>query len=357
MKKSTIIGIVILLALVGFIVSQKGDSTINQEKQNNKVATTIFPLYDMTKQIAGDEFEVVLILPSGSSPHTFDPQPSLLKELQGSQAIFAIGHGLDNWATTIARSIDSPIITLDDDVNLRATVEEHEEHSDEEDTHDDHEEESGHKDDHMDGVHDDHDDEEGHDDEHYDEDHDDHNDEDQEEHEGHDHGPIDPHYWLSLHNAEQITMNIAYELSELDVENTDLYMNRAKVYIQKIEALEIELKGKTQALLNNNIISLHDAWYYFAEEFDLNLVGTFEPSAGKEPTPQYIANLEHEVEEHSVSTLFMEPQLSQSSVQAFANDHDLGIAVIDPLGGAEGRNSYLELMRYNVEQVVAALNN
>jgi zinc transport system substrate-binding protein len=362
MKKSIILGIVILLVLVGFVIAPKGDDAVNQQVQGNKVATTIFPLYDMTKQIAGDEFEVVLILPSGTSPHMFDPQPSLLKELQGSQAIFAIGHGLDNWATTIARSIDSPIITLDDGVDLRATVEEHEKHSNEEVTHDDHEEESGHKDELMVDVHDDHD-KEVHNNEYDGEEHDNHVDDDDHnneytgEHESHDHGPIDPHYWLSLHNAEQMTMNIAYELSKLDVENTDLYMNRAEVYIQKIKALEMELRDKTQALSNKNIISLHDAWYYFAEEFDLNLVGTFEPSAGKEPTPQYIANLEHEVEEHNVSTLFMEPQLSQSSVQSFAIDHDLGIATIDPLGGVEGRNSYIELMRYNVNQVVTALNN
>jgi len=55
--------------------------------------------------------------------------------------------------------------------------------------------------------------------------------------------------------------------------------------------LEQELTQKTQTLANRNIISLHDAWYYFAEGFGLNLVGTFEPSAGKEPTPQYIVNL------------------------------------------------------------------
>jgi len=51
----------------------------------------------------------------------------------------------------------------------------------------------------------------------------------------------------------------------------------------------------------------------------------------------------------------MEPQLSQSSITAFANDHNLSIAIIDPLGGVEGRNSYIELMRYNVEEVMRAL--
>ncbi len=310
MKKSIIIAIVILLALVSFVASKKDNNLLTKEDQKNKVATTIFPLYDITRQIAGDEFEVVLLLPAGASPHTFDPQPSLLKELQESKAIFAIGYGLDNWSTTIAQSINAPIIPLDHNIDLRATVDEHDEHDDN----------------------------------------------DHDNHVGHNHGPIDPHYWLSIHSAEQITTNIANELSELDPANADLYQNRAETYKEKLESLEDELENKTQSLSNKNIISLHDAWYYFAEEFNLNLVGTFEPSAGKEPSPRYISELKDAVDKYDVSTLFMEPQLSQTSIKSFTNDNNLSIAIIDPLGGVEGRNSYIELMRYNVDQVVTALN-
>jgi len=215
MKKLTILVIVIVLVLVGVVVSQKDDTKTAVELQENKVATTIFPLYDITQQIAGDEFEVVLVLPSGASPHTFDPLPSLLKDLQGSRAVFAIGHGLDNWATPVAESIKAPIVTLDHDVDLRTTVEEHM---------DDHYEE------HADEHHDEHEDVHG------DEDADNHGDEDHDKHEGHDHGPVDPHYWLSLHNAVQITMNIAEELSKLDPENTDIYIVRAEAYVEKIES-------------------------------------------------------------------------------------------------------------------------
>lgn len=296
MKKSVILVIVALVILVG-VVSVVSNKNVPNQELENKVGATIFPIYDIARQIAGNEFEVVLLLPPGASPHTFDPQPSLLKDLQGARAIFAIGYGLDDWSGTVVQSIDAPIVVVDHNIELRVTEEEHED----------------------------------------------------------EHGPVDPHYWLSIHNAEQIAVNIASELSNLDSENANLYMERAEEYVRELEALEAELQGQTASLSNLNILSLHDAWYYFAGEFGLNLVGTFEPSAGKEPTPQYLANLEEEVGEHNVSTLFMEPQLSAASIQAFANDHNLRIAVIDPLGGVEGRNSYIELMRYNIRQVVNAL--
>lgn len=304
MKKTIIIiEIVLLLVLAGFFMSQKNNSTITQETQKNKVVTsqknkvaaTIFPLYDITRQIAGNEFEVSLILPSGASPHTFDPQPSLFKKLQGTQAIFAIGHGLDDWTIPIAKSINAPIVSMDENINLRDAI----------DT---------------------------------------------------DEGPIDPHYWLDIDNAKQITLNIAHELSRLDVKHADIYTARANTYIEKLNSLKGELTNKTKSLSNKNIISLHDAWYYFAGEFALNILGTFEPSPGKEPTPGYIAKLKKAVEKTHVSTLFIEPQLSQASIRSFVNDHNLKVASIDPLGGVDGRDSYIELMRYNVGQVVTALS-
>jgi len=328
MKKLIILGTVVLLALIVFVVIRNDTSTVEQENQKNVVATTIFPLYDITQQVAGDKFEVVLMLPPGASPHTFDPQPSLLKDLQGSQAFFAIGHGLDDWTTVVAESINAPIVTVDDDINLRESEESHKEHVDEEGPEHEHELKDEHADVHK---------------------------EDTDAHEGHDHGPVDPHYWLSLNNAKQITMNIANELSELDPENANTYITRAEAYVEKIVALEIETKDTTESILNKNIISLHDAWYYFAEDFELNLVGTFEPSAGKEPTPQYILSLQEEIADHDVLVLFIEPQLSQSSIKSFADDNNLGIAIIDPLGGVDGRNTYLELMRYNIYQVADAL--
>ena len=65
--------------------------------------------------------------------------------------------------------------------------------------------------------------------------------------------------------------------------------------------------------------------------------------------------MQNEIDEHNVSTLFTVPQVSKSSFESFANDHGLSISVIDPLGGVEGRNSYVELIRYNVNQVIKSL--
>ncbi len=66
-----------------------------------KVAATIFPLYDLVRQVAGPAVEVVLLVPPGASPHTFTVKPGTVRALTGCAAVFAIGHGLDDWATRI----------------------------------------------------------------------------------------------------------------------------------------------------------------------------------------------------------------------------------------------------------------
>lgn len=347
--KQVIIGVIAIVILGGtaFALQNQGIQGVSAQ---NKVGATIFPIYDIAKQVAGDDFEVVLMLPSGASPHTFDPQPSLLRDLRGSQAVFAVGHGLDTWSNVVSESVNAPVITVDAGIDLRATEEghgHHEEHgegSDEKHAHEGH--------DHEGHDHDDHHEEHEHEHSDHEEGHEDHDTE-----HGHSHGPTDPHYWLSVSNAKQIAVNIAQELGELDNENAAVYMDRAERYVEALDVLESELQNEAAQISGRSIISFHDAWYYFADDFGLTIVGTFEPSAGKEPTPQYLARLQQEIDEYGVSTLFMEPQLSNVSIQAFANDNNLGIAVIDPLGGAENRNSYMDLMRYNVEQVVNALTN
>jgi len=357
MKKiGIIIGLIVLVVLGFNLVTTNDHHDDHSHEFKNKVGTTIFPIYDIATQVAGDRFEVVLMLPPGTSPHTFDAQPSLLKELSGSQTVFAIGQGLDNWSLTLAESVGAKVVTVDTGVKLRETVDGHQDgHMDHGDKHKEVHDEHGHKKhDHEEESHNDHDDH------HDEEEHDDHGDKDEadsdheEDHHDHNHGPIDPHYWLSIHNAEKIAENVANELSKLDPANATIYSTNAESYIAELEILEEELDAKVTNLSNPNIIALHDAWYYFAEEFGLNLVGTFEPSAGKNPTPQYLEKLQREVEENGVTTLFLEPQLSSDGITAFANDNDLGIAVIDPLGGVEGRESYIDLMRFNVDAVVNA---
>lgn len=293
MKPSSLIIVVVaVLLIIGTVYFRTGEAPSRPEGEKQAVAVTIYPLYDLARNVAGEEAEVKLILPPGASPHLFEFSPKQLKELQNVKAVFAIGHGLDDWAAQIANVVkDAPIITVDQGIDLRKF----------------------------------------------------------------ENGATDPHYWLHFGNARQITDTIAKELGEIDPAHADLYRMSAQAYKEKLAEKEDSLKPVLAQAQGKSILTFHEGWFYFAQNFGLKIAGTFEPAAGVEPTPRYLAALQREIKEKQIKIIFIEPQLSTGVLEGFAKDNHLSIAELDPLGGVEGRRTYLDLMEFNANAVRQAL--
>ncbi|MDP2631168.1 MAG: metal ABC transporter substrate-binding protein, partial [Candidatus Uhrbacteria bacterium] len=162
---------------------------------------------------------------------------------------------------------------------------------------------------------------------------------------------VDPHYWLSIQNAKIITQTIADDLSlrfpEFAVE---IAINKSN-YLEELNKAEQEIIVMLNQVQNKNLLTLHNAWYYFADAYDLSIVGTFEPTAGREPTPQYLVQLMEAIEKSGSKTLYSEPQLATLSLESFLIDNDLSLSELDPIGGVSGRESYIKLMLYNANVI------
>ena len=301
--------------------STSSSSTENTEIAKIEVAATIFPIYDIARQIAGDEIEVHLLISPGESPHTFNPTPSTKEEIENSEIIFAIGNELDTFVTDIS-SNQEKIITVDKDLTLIK----YDEHDDDK---------------HGDEKHDD--------DKHGDEKHDDHKD--------HDHGEYDPHYWLDPMNAKVMAVTIADALAQLDPANAENYNSRSSAFVAEIDALHTELVELAELAHDKSFVTFHDSMAYLVTRYDLALAGTFEPTGAEEPSPQYMHELSEVVEHDNVRAIFSEPQLSSSSLEPFIKDNNLSLATLDPLGGVDGRDSYQALIRYNIETIAEALKD
>lgn len=316
MKKflTILLFLAVLGAALGIIVLS------NQENKSKEadIATTIHPIYAIAKEVAGDELTVARILAPGASPHTYEPTPRDLRTLSNVSRVYAIGHELDNWVLDMAPS-EGLILTVDEGIELREYDGHH---------HDDH----GHEADH---AHDDHGEHE-------------HEESDKHDHD-HKHGEFDPHYWLSTKNAAIIASTIASDLSELYPESANAFAVNAADFITELSEAKTAADAKLRGIENRNIITLHEAWYYFAEDFNLIPAGSFEPTPGREPTASDIAELTDLVDETGVRTIYTEIQLGDIPLKSFAEDQGLTVAELDPLGGTEGRESYIDLINYNVD--------
>ncbi|MEX0649456.1 MAG: metal ABC transporter substrate-binding protein [Candidatus Andersenbacteria bacterium] len=270
------------------------------------LAVTIFPLADIAERIAGDRWNVVLIIPPGTTEHTRSLAPQTVASLQGAQALFMIGHGLDTvLAGQISGAIGSlPQVVVDKGIELREFEIDHA-----------HQEEEG---------------------------------------EEHEEGDLDPHYWLSIPNGQQIARNITAHMVEIDPDHTEEYEQNLNAYIAELDMLEEQLQAIAAQAPQMHFISAHDAWGYLASQYGFELVGTFEPTEGREPSPADIQHLEELITEYSIAAFYTEPQKqSSSATRLFGDGLGLDIKVLDPVGGLAGRESYIDLMRYNVSTLAA----
>lgn len=117
---SLILAVVAVLLIIGIVYFRAGEAPSRPEGEKQAVAATIYPLYDLARNVAGEEAEVKLILPPGASPHLFEFSPKQLREMQNVKAVFAIGHGLDDWAaqiTNVAKEVR--VVPVDQGIELR----------------------------------------------------------------------------------------------------------------------------------------------------------------------------------------------------------------------------------------------
>jgi ABC-type Zn uptake system ZnuABC Zn-binding protein ZnuA len=260
-----------------------------------KIGATIFPLYDIARQVAGPVADVVLILPPGASPHTFEPTPSAVRSLTGAQMLLVIGHGLDDWAARLARGAGvARLVHVDAGVALRR---------------------------------------EG----------------------GRDRGPVDPHYWLAIRHGEAIARTVAAELGRLAPHRAVDIRGTLAAYLARLDAADREIRRLLEGLPTRRIATFHDAFGYFADAYGLEVAAVFEPYPGREPGPRFVVAFQQKVRATGVRVVFSEPQLSVDVIRPIARDLGVAISVLDPLGGVPGREGYVETMLFNARQVATGL--
>lgn len=309
--------LILTLSASGCSRGQEGIKPAEEDKLI--VAATIFPLYDIVRQVGGGRADVRLILAPGASPHTFEATPGLVRDLAGARAVFMIGAGLDDWAAEAAQAAgNAALIDLHEEAAIRPYAD------------------FGHGLDEEHGV--------------------ENENEDEHEEDGHEHGQYDPHYWLDPAIAADMARAVARHLSELDPDSASEYEQNAEMFAAEVSVRARGWQERLSGLEDRKLIVFHDAWNYFADHFGLEIAASFEPFPGRAPSPRYLADLIAAAREHDVKALFVEPQLSRQAMDDLAADLGLDVRVLDPLGGVPGRESYIELMEYNVAEVYEALD-
>jgi zinc transport system substrate-binding protein len=273
-----------------------------------QVVATIYPLADLIRQLGGDRVMVTYLLPAGASPHTFEPTTDQARQVADARLFVYIGAGLDQWALKLAEAGTSDLVTLD--LSAQVSLHQHDQYS-----------------------------------------HDYGND--------HDHaGTTDPHFWLDpVLVKEQIMPALEAALADIMPNEKAYFSDRMVAYQEELDSLDREIDETTASFSKDSFISFHSAWQYFARRYDLHELAVVASFPGQEPSAGWVAELVEMIEEHEVGAILVEPQFSTALAESIADEAGIQVLTVDPLGGENsiGRQTYLDLMRYNLEVFREAL--
>ena len=175
----------------------------------------------------------------------------------------------------------------------------------------------------------------------------------------HDEEGDNPHVWLSVTDAIQQVRNIADQLKEADPAHSDAYEKNAAAYIEKLTSLKTEMHAALDNVPHKDIVTFHEAFPYFAEEFHLNIIGVVEREPGTEPTPTELQETIEQVKGLSAKVLFTEPQYSPAAAETIARETGAKIYTLDPVVTGEAtpaaKDAYLDTMRKNMNTLKEAL--
>ena len=175
----------------------------------------------------------------------------------------------------------------------------------------------------------------------------------------HDEEGDNPHVWLSVTDAIQQVRNIADQLKEADPAHADAYEKNAAAYIEKLTSLKTEMHAALDNVPHKDIVTFHEAFPYFAEEFHLNIIGVVEREPGTEPTPTELQETIEQVKGLSAKVLFTEPQYSPAAAETIARETGAKIYTLDPVVTGEAtpaaKDAYLDTMRKNMNTLKEAL--
>ena len=169
-----------------------------------------------------------------------------------------------------------------------------------------------------------------------------------------------PHVWLSVTDAITQVRNIADQLKKADPAHAAAYEKNAAAYIEKLTSLKSEMHAALDNVPHKDIVTFHEAFPYFAKEFNLNIIGVVEREPGTEPTPTELQETIEQVNALPTKVLFTEPQYSPAAAETIARETGAKIYTLDPVVTGEAtpaaKNAYIDTMKKNMQVLKEALN-
>ncbi|MFD0964532.1 metal ABC transporter solute-binding protein, Zn/Mn family [Pseudofulvibacter geojedonensis] len=176
----------------------------------------------------------------------------------------------------------------------------------------------------------------------------------------------DPHFWFAIANWIKATNYVVEQLSILDAKNAEAYKHNGQEYIAKLKVLQKDLLLQANELVKEKrvLVTAHDAFAYFGDAFDFEVVSLQGLSTATEAGVQDVQKIAQVIIDKNVKAIFIESSVPVRTVEALqaavkSKGHEVkigGTLFSDALGNPDTKEgTYTGMYRYNMNTIVNAL--
>ena len=291
-KRTATFAMVALLSVLGLLAScgsNSKDSASRVTRASNSgrplvIATTPI-LGDLVRQVGGDQVDVDVLIPLGADPHDFEPSAAQAAQLRDASLIIANGLGLEERLESAldgAQKDGVPVFDAGEELDPLplSTADE----------------EAGHA--------------------------------------GEDgHGSEDPHIWLDPERMATAASLVATQLATTTGLDAAPFQQRARTYADAARTAEAEARALLAELPadQRKLITNHDALEYFAQRFNLEVIGTVIPGGSTlaEPSAADLSELVALIKANNVKAIFSESTVSSKLIESLAREVGSQVSVIE----------------------------
>jgi len=299
------LGAVMVLAGWSMATAGPGEGT-----KKIKVLTTVAPITNIVRNVAGPHVELHGLIPEGADSHTFEPVPSDVKYIAQADLIVLNGLHLETptmhlvgankkKAAEVVQLADLTISRKDWVFDFSFPA---------------------------------------------------------------DKGDPNPHLWLNVAHTMKYVEIVRDALVRVDPANKAAYEANAMAYLAKLRQLDeaIMVAMKTIPQKNRKLVTYHDSWAYFCPRYGCTVIGAVQPSDFAQPTPQDMIALIKQLKAETVPAIFGSEVFPSKVLDQIGRE--AGVKFVDTLrdddlpGDLDAPNhTYVGMMKENVETMARVL--
>lgn len=300
---------IIMILTISDLYAQQNE--INQTKQNNKnldIVASFYPLYEIAKEIGGNNTFVTSVIPFGVEPHDWEIAPQQISQISKADMIIFNGIGFDSWLGNEVQFRNSLLVDVSKDLQQLIKTDGQQLNNFKRESR------------------------------------------------------YDPHIWLDPILVKNISETISNAFIKLDPNNAVSYKQNTQNFLQQLDKLDSTIKESLSNCELKDFISFHQAFHYFANRYGLTQHTVHEStSPGSEILPQQISKIIKLAKDLNIDTIYSEelvdPKLSEVLAAEIPNGKVLLLSPVEGINQEELANNigYIDKMYMNLENLKQGL--